>query len=261
MAIVSIATNIYIEYWAHLAKSLDKFLEDPESMQLHVFTDNIERAKEIALELENISVEVWEIPPLRWPEATLHRYRIIAHYAPKLTQDFIMYLDADMVIESPFTIRSLAGLANQSMCFVAHPGFYRPSGWARAALYISRPQLLKDDFLKVVAQGGLGAWESSVKSQAYVPKISRKHYVCGGTWFGTREAVLGMCQLLDSRVAIDEESRVQAVWHDESHLNWFYANFPANIVDPRYCMNPEYPWLRGLPTVIRAVDKTERTRN
>ena len=35
--------------------------------------------------------------------------------------------------------------------------------------------------------------------------------------------VIGMMEELNRRITTDEENNVIAVWHDESHLNAFYA--------------------------------------
>lgn len=261
VGIMSIATNIYIDYWADLVGSLNAGVEDSNSLTLYVFTDNVCRATEVALKYANLKIVVIEIPPLRWPEATLHRYRIIAQNSELFKEDTLMYLDADMLVISNLSVREIAERSGNGMCFVAHPGFYRPKWKAAFALYVSNPVLLKADICERLANGGLGAWETSNKSSAYVAKAARGEYVCGGAWFGSRQAVLNMCQVLDVRVAVDESAGVMATWHDESHLNWFFSNTQSGIIDPRYCFNDSYPWLKGIKGLIRAVDKEERTRD
>lgn len=261
VGIISIATNIYIDYWADLVWSLNAHVDDRQSLTIYVFTDNVSRAIDLARKCQDLKIIVIEIPPLRWPEATLHRYRIIAQNSELFKEDTLMYLDADMLVNSNISVREIAERSGNGMCFVAHPGFYRPKGKASFALYVSKPLLLKADIRERLANGGLGAWETSNKSSAYVEKSARGQYVCGGVWFGSRKAFVNMCEVLDSRVAVDESAGVMATWHDESHLNWFFSNSQSEIIDPRYCFNSSYPWLRGIRGLIMAVDKEERTRD
>jgi hypothetical protein len=104
--------------------------------------------------------------------------------------------------------------------------------------------------------GALGSWESSKASNAYVPRLKRKTYFCGGIWLGNKEVFLEFCELLKKRVNDDLERNIIAIWHDESHLNWWAANNPFTLQSPKYCFDPTYKQLSHLSEIIRAVDKS-----
>jgi hypothetical protein len=88
-----------------------------------------------------------------------------------------------------------------------------------------------------------------------VPRRKRKVYVCGGTWFGKKNSIIELCELLSHRTNEDLSNQVMAKFHDEGHLNWYAANHEVSIVNPKFCLEQSYPQLAGLKPIIIAVDK------
>jgi len=112
-----------------------------------------------------------------------------------------------------------------------------------------------------VRVGGLGSWETKPESLAFVPRQLRKQYVCGGTWMGRGQELLSMIHELAAHTRTDLDAGRVAVWHDESHLNWFAANNATSILGSEYCYAPGFPNLADLSPRIIAVDKgNDRTR-
>jgi hypothetical protein len=146
------------------------------------------------------------------------------------------------------------------LTLVRHPGFQRPNGARALSLYFSKPKVAISDIFLRYNLGALGAWETDPRSMAHVPRDKRTHYVCGGTWWGTRDDLLNLASDLAARVTVDEANGVMARWHDESHLNWWAANHPHQLRDASYCYSSSYVWLRHLPQIIQAVDKQAATR-
>lgn len=260
LGIMSVATNIYLEYWKAQAKSVDEHLGKNFNVTLHIFTDRPEEAELFGGSLRNVIVKGHRIPAYRWPEATLYRYRIFNANKTELTQDVLMYLDADMVVHKEVTGLDLATPSGSGVTLVQHPGYYRPAAFKALTLYVGQPKLLASDLYSRWRLGGIGSWETSPKSKAFVPRSLRTDYFCGGTWWGYQEDVLGLVAELDKRVTQDELAGVMAKWHDESHMNWWGANHPHATKSPSFCYSVSYPWLRSLPMIIQAVDKLEATR-
>ena len=98
LGVISVATNIYLEYWKAQAKSLAANLDNSLDVTLHIFTDRPEEAEEFGSSLDWVKVVGHKIPAYRWPEATLYRYRIFNAARESLNQDVLMYLDADMLL-------------------------------------------------------------------------------------------------------------------------------------------------------------------
>jgi histo-blood group ABO system transferase len=228
---------------------------------LHVFTDQVERAREVAASLSRAQVDVVPIEPLRWPEATLLRYEVFDAHREGLTEDILIHLDADMLVESIVGPELVPSQWKGGIALVRHPGFRRPRGAARVAFYVRNPRIATSDIRTHRRLGGIGSWETDPDCRAYVPRAARHVYVCGGTWMGQREALLSLIRELAVRTRADlDEGRV-AVWHDESHLNWYASRNDVTILGSEYCFAPGFPNLAGLSPRIIAVDKgDDRTR-
>jgi histo-blood group ABO system transferase len=136
-----------------------------------------------------------------WPAMTLNRYKIILSAGLK-GYDYVYYIDADSLF-----VDYVGDEILQEMVTVLHPGFYR----------------------------GGGSWEDNSKSFAYVPVAYRKQYVCGG--FNGGSKFLHYAKFLASNIENDRQQGITAVWHDESHLNYFYSfRFQQPALDPSYMM-------------------------
>lgn len=261
LGVLTVATNIYIDYWREMASSFNANSKLSDNIVLHVFTNQISEVELVKTELKNVRVVGHEIPNYHWPEATLLRYRIIDSFAEELSEDLLMHLDADMIVnQSPLTIVQNA-LINSQICLVSHPGYWRPKTLlGRANFYRQNLGLLFNDIRMILKIGGLGSWETDKESTANVPRRYRRNYVCGGTWFGKRISFLKMVSELSQNVAIDLKHDRIAIWHDESHLNSWASQNSHFTIDPELCFVSDYPQLQGLNAVITAVDKKIATR-
>ena len=212
-------------------------------------------------DLKRIAVDPVQIDAYSWPEATLLRYEVFTKFQAELQQDLLMHLDADMMIVDdvgadldPTTW--LSGLA-----LVRHPGFRRPQGAQGLAFYARHPSRAVKDSVLRLGTGGIGTWERRQASRANVSRSNRHTYVCGGTWFGLRDPFLSMVNELAERTRADLDEGTIAVWHDESHLNWYASTHPTTVLGSEYCYAPGFPNLTDISPRIIAVDKADdRTR-
>ena len=257
IVVLNIATNKYLEYWKELVDSAEDNTVQEDNVHFWLFTDQPEEAKNYAMNFSNISVHVFEIPSLGWPEATLLRYEIFLDQVFKSEAGIFVYLDADMLIaKSPWrAIREK--LSYSEICLVQHPGYWRPSGIERILCYLRDTRLLLRDCLLLIRYGALGKWEVRNRSIAYVPRSLRKYYYCGGMWFGRRNAIRRMIDQLASNVRTDSSRGLVAVWHDESHLNKWAINNKHSDETPRLCFDETYSHLVTLEPLIHAVRKPE----
>jgi hypothetical protein len=255
IVVLNIATNKYFEYWKQLVESAEAYTVQEDQVQFWLFTDQSEEAKLYAKKFSNISVQVFEIPSLGWPDATLLRYEIFLEQVFKSHVDIFVYLDVDMLItKNPWSaIRE--NLSNSEICLVEHPGYWRPKGRKGVMCYLLNPRLLLRDGLLLLEFGALGKWEINKNSTAYVPRSLRKHYFCGGIWFGRQNAIRQMISQLASNVKEDSSRGLMAVWHDESHLNQWAVNNKHNSESPRLCFDETYSHLMTLDPLIHAVRK------
>jgi hypothetical protein len=261
LGIVSIATNKYLDYWKKQVTSLDTHVNDFSEITVFLFTDRTLDAIQHSKSLNRVQVRVIQIPNYGWPEATLLRYELMSkNFSELITQDVLVYLDADMRVVSPLNSEIFFNSEQPGVILVRHPGFWRPSGLSRFAFYLANPKVLVADAMAVLRVGGLGSWETKPQSKAFVARKNRKKYYCGGIWWGSREEFRGLVDGLSSQVATDSSNGVIAKWHDESHLNhWATVNkFSENL--PSVCFAEGYKWLENIEPLIVAVDKGEVSR-
>jgi hypothetical protein len=254
--VVTIATNEYLEYWMNQARSIEHHWGSSLQLTLHVFTNRGSEALTFAQGLTGVEIKVHEIPGWGWPEASSYRYKIISLNRTELNSEYLMHLDADMLVVAPISKPDLLSPLRQGIVLVRHPGYYRPDGAARAFFYLMNPAKILFDLWTKLTLGDLGAWETDQRSQAAVPRKLRKEYFCGATWWGERDAIIQLCEELSQRSAIDETNKVEARWNDESHLNWWACYNEHGIGEPSFCFAKGYPQLRNITPKILALEKS-----
>jgi len=260
IGILTVATNIYLDYWKALVLSADLVSSNEDEVVFYVFTEKSLEAKEFAEQLKNVKVKVFPIPGYGWPEATLLRYEIFNSQLDLIDSEILVHLDADMLLNSSPWNRIRQRISENAICLVGHPGFWRPKGSKKLSLYIKYPLLGIQDFRLKIKIGGIGAWETNKLSKSFVSRKSRKDYVCGGTWFGEKEAISDLLISLAQEVRRDQENKVVAIWHDESHINRWSTENLHGFENPELCFDETYHQLKHLTPVITAVRKTVKTR-
>jgi hypothetical protein len=254
LGVITVATNKYVDYWEDLARSFASNPSPDLEVTLHVFTEQREVVDRIASTIP-ISVISHEVPGFQWPQASLYRFKLIQEFREKLTEEFLMHLDADMLVRAPIGSKQISGPLRNGICLVRHPGYFRPSGLAKMLFYLRNPLATLPDLATMLRVGSLGAWESNTQSLAFVSREDREQYFCGATWWGLRADIVGLSESLSNRISRDEDRGVTAVWHDESHLNWWASKNEHGQADSRYCFSVGYPQLRGIPNIIEAKHK------
>jgi histo-blood group ABO system transferase len=146
-----------------------------------------------------------------WPNVTLKRFHYFCGAADLLSQyDYLLYLDADTIVVDHIGEEIIGNRMG-----ALHPAFYNmpPTTFT---------------------------YETDPKSTACTMNGARYYYgaINGGKKF------LDMAHTLRDNVQKDLDNGIVAIWHDESHLNKYYADNPPDVVlDPSYC----FPQGWGLP--------------
>jgi hypothetical protein len=259
VGLVMISTNNYLKFWKDCVTSVEKYcFYDSESITIHLFTDKVEEAENWSKnELKRIRLVTYKIPSWGWPEVTLYRYKFICEAGRKLSQDLLMYLDSDMIVKKSLSLGKILPQLGDNLGVVLHPGFFRPTDYS----YIRN--VFKDKGLRGLLfrkyfrrEPGFGSWETNRKSTAFVPRRSRKVYFHGAIWFAKNEVFKEVSKILQTNVDRDLENKYIAVWHDESHLNWYTSTYPnIAIFTPELSGFEPYLYLRGLETYIETRSK------
>ena len=254
IAVLSIATNNYKGYWQQMAQTL--FENVNSEIVLHVASEDSHIADEIIKNInQKQAIKVHSIPAYGWPEATLLRFEIYKNIIPKITQEYICYLDADMLVHSDFMKDLEPQFKLCDVILVQHPGFYRPKKIKLFEFYMSNPIFAIKDLKSKVLVGSLGSWETNPISEAFVSRPDRKKYVCGGFWIGRNKPIKKLISDLNLQVLKDNSNKLVAKWHDESHLNKWAIKNDYCLVEPSFCFDETYPNLKGIKKIISAVRK------
>jgi hypothetical protein len=258
VGILTVATNdIYVEYWKSFARSVDENFGPAGNVTMHVFTDFPEVVADFSKSLANCRVKAHQIQSLQWPDATLLRYEVFNRFASCFDEEILMHVDADMLFRSSFGRNMISLARDRGMVFVRHPGYFRPLWtWRMFGYYLMHPSRIQADLRMRRVRGGIGDWEDREVSSAFVPRELRRHYVCGGCWFGQRQNMLQLFEELAREVRADQFVGIEAKWHDESHLNRYFAENDFPSVSPSYCFDARLSYLAGMKVVVEAVDKS-----
>ena len=73
--------------------------------------------------------------------------------------------------------------------------------------------------------------------------------------------MIELSEQLAERIDEDSSKGIVAIWHDESHLNWWATMHAHDIASPAYCFSPDFPALKQLRPKIQAVDKGDVSRD
>jgi hypothetical protein len=205
IAILYICTGKYVMFWDQFYRSCEKKFCKNSSKDYFIFTDQIEKISAPA----NCTVVYQE--KLGWPYDTLNRFHFFNSIEHMLKEyDYLFFFNANMVfnfgikeneILLPDHARGLIG--------VIHPSFYDRSN---------------SDF----------PYERNEESEAYIAIGDGKVYYQGCLSGGTASEYLEMCRIIKDRIDRDAKKGMIAVWHDESHLNRYFADNEPYSLHPGY---------------------------
>ncbi|XP_029358780.1 alpha-1,3-galactosyltransferase 2-like [Echeneis naucrates] len=80
-------------------------------------------------------------------------------------------------------------------------------------------------------------YDNNPKSQAYMENGDFYYHaaVFGGSW----KSVKALTDSCYQSILVDKERNVEALWHDESHLNkYLWLHKPSRVLSPEYCWDP-----------------------
>lgn len=196
IGLLVVATGKYTQFVMPLIESGRRYFCPNHNVTYFIFTDGQ------LPEADDIVVLPHE--RLGWPKDTLMRCAVYNKYRDAYKDmDYLFATDADMLFVDTVGDEILSELVATQ-----HPGYV----------------------------GKRGTYETNPISAAYVAPGRTKQYFCGGFNGGTREAYLAMLATLEEQINRDLEKGYIAVWHDESHVNRYFADHaPTLILSPSYC--------------------------
>jgi len=196
VGLLIVATGKYTEFVKPLIDSANKYFCTNHHVTYFVFTDG-----QIPHAKNIVRIEQKR---LGWPYDTMMRFGMYASQKELLnSMDYLFACDADMLFMDTVGDEILGDLVG-----TLHPGYV----------------------------GTKGTYETNSKSKAYIHSSEGKYYFAGGFNGGKREHYIEMIETITQNIKTDAGKGIIAVWHDESHLNRYFASHePSIILSPSYC--------------------------
>lgn len=218
IGILLIATGKYVSFLDQFIDSAEKyFMRGPNyKITYFVFTDaKYDRPNVLRIYQRH----------RKFPYPTLMRYHIFLNSRKILSKmDYLFYCDVDTRFVGPVGKEILGKLVA-----TRHGLFY---------------DIERKNF----------TYENREESRAYISSSEGKYYFCGGFNGGLAKFYLEMAQHIANSIDLDIKNKITAVWHDESHLNRYFVDYPPDkILHPGYCY-PEGGNIPFAPFLI-ALDK------
>lgn len=203
VAVLYICTGRYSQFWNNFYFGCEKFFLPNCHKEYFVFTD-------ANIKTSNKRIHKIKQKKLGWPYDTLFRFRMFNSIKEELKKfDYLFFLNANMQFVDAVN-EDILPSKKQKLLAVQHPAFYNKS---------------RDEF----------TYETNLLSTAFIKLTEGKGYYMGGFNGGIATDYLQLIEQLDAAIDEDITNGIIALWHDESHLNKYFANH-ANIkvLDPSF---------------------------
>ncbi|XP_036712624.1 histo-blood group ABO system transferase isoform X2 [Balaenoptera musculus] len=202
------AIKKYVVFLKLFLETAEKHFMVGHKVNYYVFTDQPANVPQIPLQ-EGRQVVVLEVRNYkRWQDISMHRMEMISNFSQQRflrEVHYLVCLDVDMKFSDHVGVEILAPLFG-----TLHPGFYR--GDRQSFTYERRPL-----------------------SQAYIPRDEGDFYYAGGFFGGSVPEVYRLTMACHQVMMADQANGIEAVWHDESHLNrYLLYHKPSKVLSPEY---------------------------
>uniref|UniRef100_A0A8C5RJR3 N-acetyllactosaminide alpha-1,3-galactosyltransferase n=2 Tax=Laticauda laticaudata TaxID=8630 RepID=A0A8C5RJR3_LATLA len=203
-----------------IGKYLDKYLKDflvsantffmaGHQVIFYIMVDDLLRVPEVKLDPQRTLKLIWVKQQNRWQDISMMRMKTIGDLIEQRIRfevDFLFCMDVDQVFRSHYGVETLDTSVAQ-----LHAWFYKAH--RNAFTYERRPE-----------------------SAAHIPYEEGDYYYHGAVFGGTPLQVLNLTRQCYQGILQDKQQEVEAIWHDESHLNkYFLLNKPTKLLSPEYC--------------------------
>ena len=223
IAVLYIALGRYSVFWKEFYETAEQFLLPEDEKTYFVFTDNEEIPFETASNVQKIAQ-----PKLGWPYDSLMRFDMFLGIEQTLsTYDYAIFFNANLAFRNTVGREILPAASQDGLVTGSHEFYYNK-------------------------QANEFPYERNPQSTAYIPYGSGHHYARGTLIGGQSEAFLTMCRVLSHNIKMDNDRKIMAVWHDESHINKYLVDknpliLPVNYLYPTEEWMEDKSWYQNNP--------------
>ncbi|XP_058379904.1 N-acetyllactosaminide alpha-1,3-galactosyltransferase-like isoform X2 [Diceros bicornis minor] len=204
------AVGRYLHYYLRrFLLSADQYFMVGQKVIIYVLTDDFSNMPWIPLSPLH-TIKVFEIKQeKRWQDVSMMRMKTISEHVVDHIQyevDFLFCMDVDQIFLRKYGLETLGESVAQ-----IHAYWYNANP-------IDVP------------------YERSPFSEAYIPVGRGDFYYHAAVFGGTPIQVLSIARECLKGIMTDKRNNIEAVWHDESHLNkYFFLHKPTKLLSPEYC--------------------------
>ncbi|XP_062062696.1 N-acetyllactosaminide alpha-1,3-galactosyltransferase-like [Lepus europaeus] len=204
------AVGRYIDFYlTEFLSSADKFFMVGQRVIIYVMLDDFSKMPLIHLGRFR-TYKVFEIKrERRWQDISMMRMKTISEHIVDHIQyevDFLFCMDVDQFFKNKYGLETLGESVAQLHTY-----------W-----YQTNPDKLP--------------YERNQLSKAYIPMGEGDFYYHAAVFGGTTIQVLDIVRECAKGIMKDKKNNIEAVWHDESHLNkYFFLHKPTKLLSPEYC--------------------------
>ncbi|CAI9582521.1 unnamed protein product [Staurois parvus] len=213
------AVKQYLEsYLTDFLVSANLYFMPDLSCVFYILTDCPDHVPDIKLR-PGVSKVIFQIPKRsRWQDISMLRMKdLLDLVLPQAIDevDYLFCMDVDQIFTSNYGPEVLGELVAQ-----IHSGYYLAN---------------REDF----------TYETDPRSAAYIPPGQGQFYYHASVFGGTPLSLFNLTSSCLNGILRDKKQKVEAIWHDESHLNRYFAleRLPEKILSPEYCWDNRL-WLK-----------------
>ncbi|XP_078515352.1 histo-blood group ABO system transferase 2-like [Lissotriton helveticus] len=209
------AVKKYVMFLQLFLHSAEKYFMVGRKVHYYIFTDQPDKVPATSLAPGRF-VDILQISAhSTWQEISMRRMEALSNMAKQRFYGEVQYLvcmDVDMVFGDSVGVEILGELVA-----TLHPGYFR---------------LPRSRF----------PYEQRPKSKAYVSPSEGDFYYMGAFFAGTVVQIYKLTDTCHRAIMEDKSQGIEAVWHEESHLNRYLIRHK-----PTKVLSPEYMWDMNLP--------------
>ncbi|XP_058385092.1 histo-blood group ABO system transferase-like [Diceros bicornis minor] len=214
------AVEKYIVYLKRFLETAEMHFMVGHKVNYYVFTDRPEHVPLIRLQKGRQIVILKVRSYSHWQDISMHRMEMISSFSEQRFHqevDYLVCADVDVIFSNHVGVEILSSLFG-----TLHPGFYG---------------LSRHDF----------NYEHRPRSQACIPEDEGDFYYIGSLFGGSVAEVYRLAKACHEAMMVDQHNHIEAVWHDESHLNkYLLYHKPSKVLSPEYMWNNQLlPYLDG----------------
>ncbi|XP_066466708.1 N-acetyllactosaminide alpha-1,3-galactosyltransferase-like [Tiliqua scincoides] len=218
------AVGRYLDkYLKNFLNSANIFFMPGYNVIFYIMVDDLSKVPLIELGLHR-TLKVFQVnKEQRWQDISMMRMKTIGDLIESHIRhevDFVFCMDVDQVFQNSYGVETLDESVAQLQAW-----FYKAD---------------KNTF----------TYERRPESAAYIPYDEGDYYYHAAVFGGTPLRVLNLTRQCYKNIQLDKQQNLEAVWHDESHLNkYFLLHKPTKILSPEYC----WDYKIGFPFEVRSI--------